>query len=403
MNLIATSHKRKIAVMIFSFFTAIIFSQNFTTISFNAKIDKTQTPKAEVESAIDSNGNIHIAWIKYEASRKKVMYTFYNVTSKEVTTYEADSGFEADSKLLGDIVTLNNKPYIAFLCKRDKKAGTRNGNFAVMLLSNFDAVTGFKVEQVSTNLINPHEKKDDLFSSYVNGRPTIHFSKNKLIVSYLACANSKTSWDKFIIYAVKNKSGWSYNQEINTDDLGATYNVSGGMSIAKDVNYEYKSFIEISDYTIRYMYKSNSSWSQVEVGGYGSVYGNKHAQLITDDDNKTHLFWYNTKNEKFCHTILNGAKYGEIDEYKNTHKVSGNFMPATIDTSLKTPAYHYQRAYDKDEHIVVFKKDGSSKNYTIPDSEIGKPYGKRSLFAKNGKIYLVTASKKSNKIYITSN
>ncbi len=378
-------------------------SNNFTTYYFDAQIEDNQTLNAEVEAAIDDDGNIHIAWIRTINEVSTVMHTLYNPITKIITTVEVDPSITADRKVMGGITTKNNIPYIVYMIRRDNDGGTKTGNFAVLLASGNNGDNSFNVEQVSTNPEDPDTNSEDLYSCYVNGRPNVFYKGSNLIINYIADANSNTDWDNYMIFATRSGSGWNYTQEFNTDgDMEGTYDVYSGTAIALDDTYTYGGFIEVSNYSVRYLYKSTDTWTNVEIGDYGSTFDNENIQIVSDNDSNAHLFWYNEEDDKFCHTVLNAGSYSEVVETYTGNSAGGNFMPATIDKSLKTPVYYYKKSYS-DGHLLILDEDDQYTDYTISKSEIGVTFGRTSLFADNGVVFLVTASEDDAKIYITSN
>ncbi|TAJ13185.1 T9SS C-terminal target domain-containing protein [Marinilabiliaceae bacterium JC017] len=393
----------KITFCVLLLFSALtLFSQgstSFATFSLDAAIDDSQIMHAEVSAYPDQENKLHIAWIKTENGVRTVMHTVFNPVSKQFTTTAVDANFHADLKIAPYIITdINNAPYIAYIVKRDTDSGTRNGNFAVMLGSDTDKNDSFTVEQVSTNPNDPTFESDDKYCCYINGRPNIFFDDNNIVVNYLADANTNTSWERYEIFARKSGTSWSRTQEFISDDYGNVAAAKGFSMLPGSPNH--MAYIEIGNYTPRFMHKSNGTWSYTEISNYSGTYRNKHAQLVPGSNGTIHYFWFDKDNQNFCHTTLTGNTYSAVKETNIQKTPAGNFYPATIDQTLNTPVYFYRESWGEGR-IIFVKADQSSVEYEIPN--IGVPYGRKCLFARSGKVFLVTARESDGKIYVTSN
>lgn len=376
----------------------------FQTYSFNALIDDSQILNAEVNSFMDNSKNTHIAWIKDEGDQRSLMYSFFSANDQSFSNAQTVYSGATDENVIAPdiIVDDNGTTHIAFIIKRDVNAGTAEGNYAVMYASGTS--NSWTYSQVSTNPTDPSTSNNtDLYNCYVNGRPKVFIQNNSINVGYQADANANTSYDKYYIIATKNGSSWSRNQAFNLDDLTGTFGTESGIAIAPIVSGAiHGGFIEISNYSIRYVSES-SNWVETEIGNYAATFGNKHIQVTEDVVDDTYCYWFNKENDKFCQTILNGTNYLTVSEYTINNTPSGNFFPATVDYSLDQSVMFYNTS-SGDGYIV--KYDNSSNAYVeilLEDDKIGVPYGKKCLYSDNDYVSLVTASQTDGKIYLTTN
>jgi hypothetical protein len=377
--------------------------KNFTTFSLDAPIKSSQIPKAEVGACMDKEQNIHIAWVKNINDKLSLMYSKFDNKQKAFNTIEINTEDNLNRLVAPFIITDNNNaPHIVYMIRRES-SNTKSGNFAVMYTSDETKSGNFKTLQVSTNKNNPEDNSDNIYNCYVNGRPNIFFKNNTVIINYIADSNRLNNYNNYMIFATKTGNNWSYTQEFNTDDKNTieSYSISNGFSVSKNMdNNQYMAFSDLSGKAAHFINKSSGNWQATKISGYETLYDNENPQLDMDNSGKTHLFWYYSEDNVFCHTVLNGSNYSSVEKIKTNFNQGGNFYPATIDKTLEEPVYFYQKSFSDDGYII-FKSNDELKEIRLKD--VGDVYGRKSLFADNGNIYLVTADDSSNKIFVTTN
>jgi|GEM_PF-1570732 len=394
--------KQKITFLVLSIFISVtIRSQvntNFETFSFTAQIYDSQIVNAEISSCLDNNKVTHIAWIKNDGTLRYLMYSKFSPVTKQFITTQLEAG-TTEVKIAPKIITdSNNNPHIVYIMKRDPNKGISNGNYAVIYVGDGNGDGTFDILQVSANPKDPSTSVNSLYNCYVNDRPSIMLIGSDLYVSYISESNSLNSYNKYLIFAKKNGSSWTYSQEIKLESstLGGTYNVDYGISFpSKASTIYYGGLIDISNYSPRIVYKS-TGWNVVQIPGYsGSLGTNKHVTIVVDNSQKYHYMWYNTDNKKFCHTTLSNNTYGKIDEYAALSTSTGNLFPSTVDIEKGLPIYFYNLLNGSAKIII--------ENQEIELKNIGVGYGKDALHARNGFISLTTASEGNQKIYVSIN
>lgn len=379
-------------------------SNLFITYSFNAQIKSNQSPNAEVSSYLDDNNNTHIAWIKDDGVSRDLMYTVFSATAKTFNTQTAVSGAQDENLIAPEIITDDaNNPHIVFFKKRDNNLGISNGNFAVMYTTS-DGF-GFTTSQVSTNPTDPSTDDDTgLFNCSVNGRPSVYLNDGVIKVSYQSDANSNTSWNNFLITATKSGGSWTRTQTLDIDAVYGNDNPNVGFSFPQySTGNLHTGFIDISNYNPHFASES-SSWSNTQIPGYSGALGtNKHIQTEQDYNGITHLSWFNTENDKFCHTTINNGSYTSITETSTLNSATGNFYPVAVDRTYGDYIMFYHD-FAGNGYIVAYDyevDDGSFYEEKLETDQIGAIYGRRALFYNNEYFSLTTASDTDDRIYVT--
>lgn len=393
----------KVVSLTISFFL-LFLSNSFAqlkTYEFDAKIEDTQTVNAELTSALDEAGNTHIAWFETDENNRTLMYSIFDGTAVSTTTIQSfPNGMPVAPQITLDE---NDNPHIVFILKRDKDAGRRTGNYAILYAGDGDGNGTFDVSQVSTNPEDPSDDTESEFDSYINGRPTITInSSGQITIYYTTNSYSENGYDNHVARAVYSGESWSRSIMFNADDF-----VEGTFDIDEDFisppnqgTESYLATIDISDYRPQFFYNSNGEWSKTILSEFAGVFNNKDVRLVKTNSGNTFMLWRNEEEEdQFVYTKLSGGNYSEPVIAATKESVSGNLNGYTVDRVTEDVYFYYNRSFSSNSYLLTFDKNEAPYEVTL--SEIGAVYGKRSLHANNGYLSLVTASESDGKIYIT--
>ncbi len=378
----------------------------FSTYSFDAEITKITTPRAQISSYLDSNNNTHIAWIKNESDNNYLMYTKFILDTKQFVTTQIPTPSTSELKWAPSIITdNNNNPHIVYIIKRDPALSSvsRNGNNAIMYAGDSDGDGTFEVLQVSANPLVANSDVDNIYNSYVNGRPQISLEGSTILIGYAGESNSLND-GSYIIFARKNGATWTRSQEFKFSSFSGTYSGTDDKALMLPSRMPQEAigaWIDVSNYNPQIVRKESGVWATYIVAGYTATFGNSHPQIDIDAQGVIHFMWFHDEKDQFNHTIITGNTSVSVLEVPIENAASGNFFPAAFDQSTHEKVFFYERSNSDNGYLIRVDSNNVATEYFL--SGVENVFGKSALHAGNGTISLVTGSDSRNKIYVTVN
>lgn len=374
----------------------------FQTHTFKSRYTSTQTPHAAFSSALDSELRTHIAWIGQDEDEKTFLkYALYK-DGKFIKNIRVTPLNPEGTKIAPFIaVDGNDTPHIAYIVKRDPSGSTRPGNYAV-IYAKPGVGGGFTEVQVSTNANDPNDNTNNLYNAYVNGRPTIFFEDDTVVVTYYGTASSLNNFDNNLIFARSTGGGWKYSEEMNWDDpSGREPGVATGYDIVNANGQTHVSWYDISQYNVRWAIGSTAAYTEKvlegqEFNGFSNL---NYLTMAKDDSEIVWLYWFSDDMDKFY--WMNAASAGIYEEVAIPYKTNGgNFMPASVDNEIGDPYFSYMPSIDPG--FVIMTVDGLGELRWSYRSEGGRYYGRNCFHVRDGFVSAVTGNDSKDEIYVTT-
>ncbi len=383
------------------FFVSLLNSPQLLaqTFTLDTQISTLTTPNASISSILDSNHTTHLAWVADTEDGEQVMYGQYTSAGVFTSTTVSQEFYRVGAvAIVSD--DLGN-PHITYFIKRDSNPEytfTRSGNYAVYYAGSANGGLSFITEQVSTNVADRTNDSSGIYHSYVNGRPQIAINASAAIVVLYTSES-----DDFGIMATRTgASSWTRTQAFNIDDLPG--NVRNGFEmLPRPTANNYLAWYNTNDP----QFISNNV--NTTVTGYSGSSDNKHMQLELDGNGNVHYFWFRNDSDvrAFYHTILNGNSYGTVTQIDIATKtsgslksVTGNLKPATLDSVTgKYYLLYLEGSFGVSGTFLIEYDPVTQSAQEFELTDVGVPFGKRSLNVHNGLISFVGGA--SGRLYIT--